>query len=228
LSGLAIVLAVGGCPQRALASTLFELAPADPFAAGTLFSDLQHPREAASYVTLIDGAAIECLVWWGGYFSFDEVPNPGASPFEIRLFADTGSGPAEAPFVVAAVTATVTPFPASLPQFEYAASLAQPIVLAPGTYWISIVDVDPANPTFAWRKSAESFYSFSRVPGDAWSLTSGLASVRLEGVLVPEPGTAALAALGLTLLCARSRSARLRLAARSAPGNPGAPLPGRR
>lgn len=201
-SALAVLLALAGAPGPARASTLFELPPADPFAAGTLFSDLQHPREAASFVTLVEDAALESLVWWGGYFSFDDVPNPVTSSFEIRLFADTGSCPADTPFAVAAVTASVTPFPASLPQFEYAATLPQPIALPAGTYWLSIVDVDPANPTFAWRKSVEVSYSFSRLPGGDWGATPGLASVRLEGVLVPEPATGALAALGLVGLCA--------------------------
>lgn len=208
LKALAIVLAIAGAPQRALATILFERPPADPFQAGTLFSDLQHPREAATPFVVPAHAGVTALLWWGGYFSFDDVPNPGTSPFEIRLFADTGAGPEATPFVVAAVTATVTDFPASLPQFEYAATLPAEVVLDAGLWWISIVDVDPALPTFAWRKSSEAAFSFSRLPGQGWSETPGLASVRLEGRTLPEPGTALLAGLGLAFLGVHGRRRR--------------------
>lgn len=198
-TALAVALALTIGSQQALATTLFELPPADPFFAGTLFSDADHPREAASLVTIAHAVSLERLVWWGGYFSFEDVPNPGASPFEIRLYADMGC-PHDAPFLVAAVTASVSPFPASLPQFEYAATLSQPITLPAGSFWIAIVDVDSGLPTFAWRKSTESSFSFSRLPGGDWGEAPGVGSVRLEGTIVPEPGTAALAALGLAAL----------------------------
>jgi MYXO-CTERM domain-containing protein len=202
LPALALAAALAGAPLVASAAPLFERLPADPFVAGTLFSDLQHPREAASPFSLGQSAELTSLVWWGGYFSLGAPPSPNSSPFEIRLFADAGSGPAAVPFAVAPVTATVTPFPASLPEFEYAAVLPEAIPLEAGvTYWISIVDVDPVLPTFAWRKSSEASGSFSRAPGDSeWSVTPGLASVRLQGHAVPEPGTAWLAALGLAAL----------------------------
>jgi hypothetical protein len=206
-TALAIILTLA-VPGRALAMTLFERLPADPFVAGTLFSDLQHPREAATPFTLAQHAGIDSLVWWGGYFSFDEVPNPDTSPFEIRFFADTGSGPEATPFLVAAVTATVAPFPASLPQFEYVATLPAPVVLDAGLWWISVVDDDTANPTFAWRKGSEAAFSYSRLPGGDWGQTPGLTSVRLEGHVLPEPGTAFLAGLGLAILGARAHRAR--------------------
>jgi hypothetical protein len=212
LTALAIALALAGPPEAARAATVLEQSPADPFMAGTLFSDLQHPREAASSFALGHNARLTSLVWWGGYYSLEEPPNPTSSPFEIRLYADTGSGPAETPLAVVGVTATVTPFPSALPQFEFSAMLSEPVLLLAGTtYWISIVDVDPMNPTFAWRKSTEAAWSYSRVPGEpGWDPTPGLGSVRLEGRFVPEPGTAVLAALGLGGLAAGARTRRAR------------------
>ena len=196
---LAIAVLLAGASSPARASLLFELPPASPFVAGTLFSDLQHPREAASFVSLSEPALVTQVTWWGGYFTFDETPNPTASPFEIRVFADTGWGPTTTPIAVAAVTASVSPFPAPVPQFQFTATLPEPVLLPAGaTFWLSIVDVDPDLPTFAWRKATDAGVSYSRAPGTLpWHETPGIASVRLEGQVVPEPGTAVLAALGL-------------------------------
>jgi len=207
LGALALALGLAGLPAAAGATTVFELPPADPFGAGTLFSDLQHPREAASRLVVSDDAQATGLVWWGGYFSFGDPPNPTSSPFEIRLYHGDEAGPDADPFLVFAVTAAVSPFPAAFPQFEFSATLDETMLLTAGTtYWISIVDVDPTNPTFAWRKSTEAAFSYSRVPGDpGWSQTTGLGSVRLEGQFVPEPGTAMMALLGLAGLAAGRR-----------------------
>lgn len=198
----AIAVLLAGAPAAARASLLFELPPASPFAAGTLFSDLQHPREAASFVSVGETSLVTQITWWGGYFTFTETPNPSSSPFEIRIFADTGWGPAAAPIATAAVTASISPFPAPLPQFEFTVTLPEAVLLPAGaTFWLSIVDLDPGLPTFAWRKATDAGYSYSRTPdAPAWRTTAGIGSVRLDGQVVPEPGTAVLAAIGLASL----------------------------
>lgn len=214
LRAAALVFALTLVPAAARATqVLLENPPADPFAAGTLFSDLQHPREAASAITLDSSAEVTQLVWWGGYFAFEDVDPPSTSDFEIRIYADGGDGPLETPLFTASVTATVAPFPAAVQQFEYTATLDEPFALEGGvTYWLAIVDADPNLPTFAWRSSSDAFFSFSRAPGDAaWETAVGLGSVRLVGHAVPEPGTALLAGLGLAGLAAvgsRRRAAR--------------------
>lgn len=201
LRALAIAILLAGAPSAAHAAVLYELAPASPFEAGSLFSDREEPREAASAVSLAETSRVSQVTWWGGYSTLDEIPDQSSSPFEIRFFADIGGAPAATPIASAAVTALVSPFPAALVQFEFTATLPEPVLLPGGTtLWLSILDVDSTYPTaiFTWRKSTEAGFSYSRT-SDAfpWTATWGTASVRLEDSVVPEPGTAVLAALGL-------------------------------
>jgi hypothetical protein len=92
-------------------------------------------------------------------------------------------------------------------EFRFTAHLDASIDVPGGVpLWISIVDVDPARPTFAWRKSTEAGTSFSRASADfAWGATPGIASLELQGSTVPEPATSALFGLGLGALAVRHR-----------------------
>jgi len=192
---------------RASAVPVFDRPAADPFSAGTLFSDVSQPREAATPLLLERGAEIANLIWWGGYFG---VATPGAaSPFVISLYHDESGIPADAPFWSAAVSADVAPVAGPVPQFSYSATVPTGMVIPGGVpIWISIVENDGAtDATFAWRKSSESGVSFSRPDGTSdWVAVPGAGGLRLEGTLVtavPEPASAALTALGLAALCAR-------------------------
>lgn len=206
LVGIALGLTAAG---RAEAFPfVLERPPADPFTAGTFFSDQDHPREAATPFSLGSPVSISSLVWWGGYFGLGTPPGAGTSDFVIRLY---GGGPFGEPEALAlhevAVVASVTELGGVVTSFRFEAALPTALALPAGVpLWLAIVDVDPARPTFAWRKSTEGEASYSRSgPGFAWNETPGLASFRLVGTIVPEPGTAMLAALGLSVLGAGAR-----------------------
>ncbi len=189
-------------------SVVFERPPADPFTAGTFFSDVDHPREAATPFALANDASIVSLVWWGGYFGLVPVAGGGTSGFVIRLYATNVFGaPASLPLHEIVVTASVSAVAGVVPGFRFETSLPAALDLPSGVpLWLAIVDVDPTWPTFAWRKSTELGTSFSRSgPGFGWHDSAGRGSFRLEGASVPEPGTALLALLGLSALGVGSR-----------------------
>lgn len=211
MKSLAMVVGVvlGLAAYRADAlSVVLEQSPADPFSAGTFFSDLDHPRSAATPFFLTSSASVASLVWWGGYFGLGPAPADGSSAFVIRLYATNGFGKPEShPLHEVAVTASVSAIAAIVPSFRFEATLPAALDIPAGILlWLAIVDVDPTRPTFAWRKSTEYGTSYSRAePGFPWNETSGLGSFRLEGTAVPEPGTGVLALLGLSVLAIRSR-----------------------
>ncbi len=199
------VAAAGGAEALPV---VFERPPADPFTAGTFFSDVDHPREAATPFALASDASIVSIVWWGGYFGLPPVPDAGTSGFVIRLYETNIFGaPASRPLHEISVTASVSAVAGVVPGFRFETTLPTALDLPAGVpLWLAIVDVDPTRPTFAWRKSTELGTSFSRFgPGFGWHGATGRGSFRLEGTSVPEPGTALLALLGLTALGVGSR-----------------------
>jgi hypothetical protein len=199
-----VVLGLAAAGRADAAPVLLEQPAADPTVAGTFFSDVDQPREAATPFALAEDASITSIVWWGGYFGVGSVPSVGTSDFVIRLYAtDAFGGPAALPLQEVAVSTSVTSIPgAAVPSFQFEASLPASLdVMAGVPLWLAIVDVDPTRPTFAWRKSTESGSSFSRAgAGFAWDETPGFGSFRLEGTVVPEPGTAVLSLLGFSAL----------------------------
>ncbi len=203
-----VALGLASAVRADALTVLLDQPPADPFAAGTFFSDRDHPREAATPFSLERDSSITALAWWGGYFGITPLPGTSTSSFLIRLYeTDAFGAPAALPLHEVEVTASVTEIAGVMPGFRFEAALPSALAVPAGVpLWLAIVDVDPARPTFAWRKTTEAGHSWSRGgPGFAWDETPGLASFQLQGTAVPEPGTAALAALGLSLLGIRGR-----------------------
>jgi len=186
------------CAGGADATVIFDRPAADPFTAGTFFSDVSRPREAATPFQLDDPADLHGIAWHGGYF---DPEMPGATTaFVIHFFDDVAGTPSDTPFHSADVLADVTALPGVVVEFSYMAVLPQALRL-PGDVplWVSIAENDAAtNATFAWRKSSESGTSFSRADAASdWEPFPGVAGLTLEGTVVPEPSTIALLGIGL-------------------------------
>jgi hypothetical protein len=209
-TALLLVCLLGLCARGADATVIFDRPAASPFIAGTFFSDVSRPREAATPFELDGAADVHGIAWRGGYF---DPTTPGATAaFVIQLFDDAAGTPSDTPFYRADVLADVVSFPGAVVEFSYTAVLPQALWLPGGvTHWLSIAENDGAtSATFTWRKSSESGLSFSRADAaSAWQSFPGTAGFALDGVpaAVPEPNTSALLGIGvLGLAAARARS----------------------
>jgi len=207
LAGVAL-LSVGA----AQATVLFDRPPADPFSAGTFFSDVSTPREATSSFQLGLAGAVQSIAWRGGYF---DPTTPGSTTsFAILFFADELGVPASTPFYSVDVQADVVELQGPVVQYAYTATLPQTLSLPAGVpLWISIAEDDPSTAaTFTWRKSSETGTSFSRAgSGSPWQPFPGMAGFELFGTAtVPEPATSALLGIGIVGLASARRSSRSR------------------
>jgi len=184
------------------ATLIFDRPAADPFTAGTFFSDVSRPREASSPFQLDDAADVHGIAWRGGYF---DPATPGATvAFVVHFFDDVAGTPSDTPFYSADVLADVAAFPGVVVEFAYTAVLPQALRLPGGVrLWISIAENDDATiPTFTWRRSSETGTSFSRVDAaSGWQPFPGSAGFTLDGMPaaapVPEPNTTALHGIGI-------------------------------
>ena len=201
-------------PLQTSAFSLPEQLPADPFVAGTFFSDVHHPREAATPFALDEDASITSIVWWGGYSGLPVSSSDELAQFSVRIYAaDSWGGPKDTAFYQVQAAATRTSvLGAVIPSFQFEMILPKALHLPAGVpMWLALVDLEPKLPTFGWRKSSEFGRSFSRIgTGHAWQKVSGEASFRLKGTAVPEPGTALLVGAGLAGIAATGRRVRRR------------------
>ena len=203
---LACALACGA--GAADATVIFDRPAADPFTAGTFFSDVSRPREAATAFQLEQAAEIQGVAWRGGYF--DPTTPPASVAFVIHFFDDASGAPADVPFYSAELLADVTPLPGPVVQFSYRATLPGALSLPGGVpLWISIAESDPAtSAVFTWRKSSETGTSYSRADASsAWQAFPGTAGLELDGLVAatPEPTPAVLLGFGMLGLGARAR-----------------------
>jgi len=172
--------------------------------AGTI-SDFDWPFQIADdfVVTNRLPVVVTRIEWVGGASDallYGQVGAPVLDAFRIRFYQSQNGVPARNPFADLDVSATFRESgTTNASQSLFAAELERRLVLAPKSYFISIVADTAANPgTWWWFFRDGPTASFGRtLDGDAWDERLPRSySFRLTGVEVPEPGTFALLALG--------------------------------
>ena len=119
----------------------------------------------AENLALLRPQTVEALRLWGGYY-----PGNRTSPddFTVRIHEPVNGFPGPAVYAEAHVTATRAPtgrtFSAGyVDEWEYVLTLGQPVVLAPGPYFIQILnDTTGSDDTFFWMRA-----TVGDVPGSA-------------------------------------------------------------
>lgn len=127
--------------------------------------------------------------------------NEGIETFlDVHLRADASGEPGA---ILETITVDVLAEPpASTLQTDYFSS--NTILIAGGTYWISLVAINPGRAGWFTNNQLIGGYAV-RDPDEAWLVidngsTTPQGAFRLSGTAVPEPSTAALLAIGLSVL----------------------------
>jgi hypothetical protein len=115
--------------------------------------DPEYEFQSADDFTLSSDSMITAVRWWGIYQG-SNIPLESDS-FTLRIFADAGGQPASDPLLTIPVQhirrARTGITSSGYDVYEYNASIAPPIKLAAGTYWISTInDVEPEEVGVDW------------------------------------------------------------------------------
>lgn len=204
-----LVLAASGTR----ADLLYDLSPYNPdlaFASDAVPGQFNNQRLAEAF-TIGSPAEIQRLTWWGrseGAF-FNDLRN--MESFTMAVFSDNGGLPGAQLRSETALTANVNPVqvgvnPSGVPIWEFGYTLSNPLPVDPGVYWFSVGsdNFDPEGDGFYWHaavpKVSDNFAA--QIPvGSNWEIT-GFAdlSFQLHGVVVPEPSSWFLLAVGVAFL----------------------------
>jgi len=161
------------------------------------FADSQSPQSIAENFSLAEEQVIEQVQLWSGYFSFD---TPFSDNITIMFHDDAGGVPgtvlySETPVASAREQTGVILF--GVHEYLHTLTLATPLALGPGTYWVEIYNNNPGDDDiFFWETgNADSFgrgllgYAWApSTPGAGWLYDTGAElAFRLIGSDEPEP-----------------------------------------
>jgi len=174
-------------------------------------SDLAYPYQIGDPFTLTSPATIRQAQWWGLYFSSNSPTEPDA--FTVRFFPVIAGVPNVIPsFSYALGNVPKTDSGVNVGAWDvysYSAAISD-TPLSAGTYLFSVVNntIADANDQWAWADSAQSGTAWKRTSdGQAWSSFPGTHAFKLTDE-VPEPSSAALLSVGITVLLSVSRRCR--------------------
>ncbi len=165
--------------------------------------------------SLATDTAIVNATWYGNYLGTGDPFDTGQKvDFTVRLYADTGAGPASSAFFARNITAVITDTGLSQAGdsiYLFTASFDPVNVSGLKTYHFGVEEIDSGTgkPSFRWNNGADvagdddlSYHSSDH--GQTWSGESGARSAMAFALNVPAPGSL-LAAASAALLGSRRR-----------------------
>ena len=193
--GMALA-AVSGAASAAL---LYQQLPdqLNGYAANPIISG----QQVADDFTLNSTASIETIAWWGTYFDPQTADN-----FLLRIYSDVnGTGTVLETF---SVGATVTPasttqlIASTFDEYEYVFTLASPVNLSAGTYFLYIENLGSSDWFWESSSTGNDLIWVRSGEGVTWASNPDDLAFRLTGTpaQIPEPGSLALLLLAGTVL----------------------------
>ena len=175
---------VGAQPVTAAGEILLEQLPDQVTG---WFADVGWPASEADNFALAEAQSIAQIQIWGAYWP-DDIPYP--DQFTVIFHADAGGLPGAVLYSESGVASTREQTGAiflNLHEYLYTLTLADPVALGPGTYWVEVYNNGYFSGYFTWETGSADTYgrglpnkaSASQTPGTGWYTTEGNFALRL-------------------------------------------------
>ena len=168
------------------------------------------PQQEADNFAFTRPVAVTSAHWWGAYFTLSGFPENNVDNFTLRFFNDAAGNPATVPFFQANPTVTRVDtgekdaFNDEI--FFYSATFTGVPLPSGVTFYFSVTDGVSA-PDFIWNTQDATDvpghnHWFRAMDGDPWTLSAFEENFafQLDGFLIPEPSTLAIAGLSSVAL----------------------------
>lgn len=197
LAGLVLGLIFSVASGVSSAALLHEQLPVD--SGPGYYANPNSPQQMADDFTLGGTATLAGITWWGGYDTANNgVGDQGDDAYLVRLYSGiSGTGTLLQQYASVPFSRTTTSLldVAGNDVYQYDFSLAAPLSLSSGSYYLFVQNLGTADWFWLQGSAGNSNFWFRGEDQDQWNHSKGDVAFRLTGTptqQIPEPGSLAL------------------------------------